>query len=138
MQARNSFAGSFGRLEHSLSTFPNILEHPITASPDGQDLTCLLHPTNNTVTDLLQQRFESGHSYTRIGPSILVIINPHHFKPNDIEESIRSIYVDDVIDSLFGQNIDIHSLLNSHIYEITGAAFIHLFHDHEDQVLLLW
>ncbi|KAG0229955.1 hypothetical protein BGW42_001283 [Actinomortierella wolfii] len=96
------------------------------------DLSQLPHPTEDSITAILENRFQHGQIYTRIASSVLVQVNPHFPGPVDLAESTIQDHVTHYKDPT--QNSP--STIEAHVLELATSAYLHMRRTGQDQSIV--
>ncbi|ORZ23503.1 chitin synthase [Absidia repens] len=101
------------------------------------DLTCLLTasaqpPSEDNISNLLQNRYKRNQPYTQIGHSNLIVINPYH--PLDLlNDATLQTYADYGYRNISEQK----TFMQPHIYDLAAKIYFHMRRTGEDQTMIL-
>ncbi len=100
------------------------------------DLTCLLNngstPSEDSITNLLSNRFKRNQPYTRLGYSNLVVINPYQSL-----EILNNITLKSYADIGYRNVIENKLFMQPHVYELATTTYFHMRRTGEDQSIIL-
>lgn len=93
------------------------------------NLSDIDNPTDDSVALILRDRFLDDQIYTRVGDSLLVVINPYKDSRADIQE-ISENYLAEY------KNTDIKEPLPPHIFQHINQAYFHMRRTGNDQSIV--
>jgi chitin synthase len=95
------------------------------------DLTTLSPVSDDILVSCLRERFLTDNIYTNVGPSAIVVVNPHKYVPSNAD-SVLYKYSADYWDT--AQN---RAPLPPHIFQLANNAYYHMRRTTQDQCILI-
>ncbi|KAI0027842.1 glycosyltransferase family 2 protein [Vararia minispora EC-137] len=96
-----------------------------------EDLATLSQISDDVIVSCLRERYLSDTIYTRIGPSVLVAVNPHKYVPSNAD-SVLHKYAQE-----YRSTAPEKPRLPPHIFQLANNAYYHMRRTTQDQSILL-
>jgi chitin synthase len=103
----------------------------LVAGKDVADLTSLTTPNEQDVAVTLRARMLDKNTYTAIGSSVLVSLNPFHHADEDVQNEGVQKYIRE-----YKYPLETKERLEPHIFQLTADVYLRMRRLAENQVIM--
>jgi chitin synthase len=94
------------------------------------DLSTLSSISDDIIVSCLRERFMADHTYTNVGSSALVVVNPHKYVATNADSVLQKYAAE------YRDTTDTKDPLPPHIFQMANNVYFHMRRTTQDQCIL--